>query len=209
MDYIPGGYIILARKIKNSPLWLSLKATHRIVLIELLLQAQFQDVEVALNGEVIFLKRGQLATSYQKLADEIADTDITARVVRNAINKLIKLGFLLKDESKARSKKGLLLTIKNYDLYQHPENYKSNSIVNEQSFYSQSTVNTKSINNKSNNENNNNQLNYHYTKYKGGNKNGQVKRDYEYSSTENITGGKIGRLIKPNFPTGTNKSEFF
>ncbi|WP_285857678.1 hypothetical protein [Neobacillus cucumis] len=41
-----------ARKIRGSPLWKSLKVTHRIVLIELLLQAQYQDGEVVRNGEI-------------------------------------------------------------------------------------------------------------------------------------------------------------
>jgi hypothetical protein len=123
-DYIQEGYIILARKIRKSSLWKSLKATHRLVMLEILLQAQFKDGEVARNGEIIFLKRGQLATSYQQLVDDIGDKDITIKVVRNAINKLIKHEFLVKDEEKAKSKKGLLLTISNYDLYQNPDNYK-------------------------------------------------------------------------------------
>jgi uncharacterized phage protein (TIGR02220 family) len=123
MDCIPGGYIMLARKIRGSPLWKSLKATHRIVLIELLLQAQYQDSEVVRNGEVIFLKRGQIATSYQQIVDDIADKTVTVKVVRNAIEKLVRHNFLAKDEAKIRAKKGLLLTIVNYGLYQDPQNY--------------------------------------------------------------------------------------
>ncbi|WP_191560429.1 hypothetical protein [Metabacillus idriensis] len=126
MEYIHGGYIVLARKIRKSPLWLSLKATHRVVLIEIILQAQFQDAEAARNGEIIFLKRGQLATSYRKLVDDIGDKSITDKVVRTAIDKMISAGFLAKDKAKSRAKKGLLLTVINYDLYQSPENYKGN-----------------------------------------------------------------------------------
>lgn len=124
IEIIPEGYVLLARKIRKSPLWKSLKATHKVVMIELILQAQFRDGEVVRNGEIIHLKRGQIATSYQQLVDDIGDKDITVKVVRNAINKLIKHGFLAKDEAKARAKKGLLLTIVNYDTYQTPENYK-------------------------------------------------------------------------------------
>lgn len=123
-ERIPEGYILLARKIRKSPLWRSLKATHKVVMIEILLQAQFKDCEVVRNGEIIPLKRGQVATSYQQLVDDIGDKDITVKVVRNAINKLIKYGFLAKDETRAKAKKGLLLTVVNYDLYQTPENYK-------------------------------------------------------------------------------------
>jgi hypothetical protein len=121
---IPEGFIILARKIRKSPLWQSLKATHRIVMIELLLQAQFKDGEVVRNGEILHLKRGQVATSYQQLVDDIADKDIKVKVVRNAIEKLVKHDFLAKDEAKAKAKKGLLLTIVNYGVYQDSDNYK-------------------------------------------------------------------------------------
>lgn len=131
MDYIPGGYVMLARKIRGSPLWKSLKATHRIVLIELLLQAQYQDGEVVRNGEVIFLKRGQIATSYQQLVDDIADKAITVKVVRNAIEKLGKHNFLAKDEAKSRAKKGLLLTIVNYGFYQDAQNYVGKEMAKE------------------------------------------------------------------------------
>lgn len=123
-EFIPNGYIVLARKIRRSNLWLSLKATHRVVMIELLLQAAFQDCEVVRNGEILKLERGQIATSYQHLVDDIGDKDITVKVVRNAIDKLEKHGFLAKDEAKARAKKGLLLTIVNYGVYQDTENYK-------------------------------------------------------------------------------------
>lgn len=123
-EHIPNGYVVLARKIRKSPLWLSLKATHRLVLIELLLQASFQDGPVVRNGEIIELKRGQIATSYQMLVDEISDKDVTVKVVRCAIEKLVKHGFLAKDEAKARAKQGLLLTVVKYGFYQDTENYK-------------------------------------------------------------------------------------
>jgi hypothetical protein len=121
---IPEGFIILARKIRKSSLWQSLKATHRIVMIELLLQAQFKDGEVVRNGEILHLKRGQVATSYQQLVDDISDKDIKVKVVRNAIEKLVKHDFLAKDEAKAKAKKGLLLTVVNYGVYQDSDNYK-------------------------------------------------------------------------------------
>lgn len=123
-EHIEEGYILIARKIRRSAFWKSLKATHRVILLEILLQAHFRDGEVVRNGEVLFLKRGQVATSYQQLVDDIGDKEITVKVARNAIEKFIKEGFLTKDEEKAKSKKGLLLTVVNYDLYQRPENYK-------------------------------------------------------------------------------------
>ncbi len=122
-DYIPGGYVLIAKKIRKSALWKSLKVTHRIVMLEILLQAQWQDGEVAFNGETLFLKRGQFATSYQNLVDDIGDKTVKVKVVRNAIKKLVSAGFVAKDEAKARAKKGLLLTVIKYDYYQDFTNY--------------------------------------------------------------------------------------
>ncbi|WP_084788109.1 hypothetical protein [Anaerobacillus alkalidiazotrophicus] len=211
MDYIHGGYIVLARKIRKSPLWLSMKATHRVVLLEILLQAQFQDTEVALNGEVIFLRRGQLATSYQKLVDDITDKAITVKVVRHAINKLVKYGFLSKDESKARAKKGLLLTITNYDFYQNPKNYRGinngKKDDNTWSLESQSEGKAWAINNKDKNvkEFNNQNMNVRME----GVTYGPSRGNYENSQNKSLTGGKVGRIIEPNKSTKRNKHEYF
>lgn len=152
MTDIPGGYIMLARKIRKSPLWLSLKSAHRMVMIEILLQAQWQDGDVVRNGEIIHLKRGQVATSYQQLVDDIGDRDVTVKIVRTAIEKLEKHNFLAKDEAKARAKKGLLLTIENYGFYQDSDNYlgkeKGNDEGDARAKSGQSEGKARAINNK-------------------------------------------------------------
>ena len=168
--YIEQGFILLARKLRHSPLWKSLKATHRVVMIELLLQAQFKDGEVAVGGEIIHLKRGQIATSYQQIVNDIGDKDITVKVVRNAINKLVKHNFLAKDEAKARAKKGLLLTVVNYDVYQNPTNYmgkeKDKDTDNEGAKQGQSEGKEWAINKNDNNDKNlkNDELNNNNTR---------------------------------------------
>lgn len=163
-EQIPEGYILLARKIRKSNLWKSLKVTHKIILIELLLQAQFSSGEVVRNGEILYLERGQVATSYQCIVDDIGDKTITVKVVRNAIEKLIKHDFLAKDEAKARAKKGLLLTIVNYEVYQTPGNYKGkakgNDEGNEGAKQGQSEGKARAINKNVNNVNNVNKKDY-------------------------------------------------
>jgi hypothetical protein len=124
IEQIPYGYIIFPRLIKNCPAWVCLKPTYKVIFMELLLQAKFKDGEVVRNQEVIYLKRGQIATSYQHIVNDINSKEITVKVVRSAIKKLISVGFLQKDEAVARAKKGLLLTLPKYCHYQNPENYK-------------------------------------------------------------------------------------
>jgi hypothetical protein len=165
-EHIPNGYVVIARKIRKSPLWLSLKATHRLVMIELLLQAQFQDGQVVRNGEILDLKRGQLATSYQQIVDDISDKDVTVKVVRNAINKLVSHDFLAKDEAKIRAKKGLLITIANYGFYQDADNYKGKEEGKDKGSkrakQGQSQGKARAISNNVNNSNNSNNVKNKY-----------------------------------------------
>ena len=144
---IPKGYIIIARIIRESPTWQSLNAYHRLVLLEILLQAQHKPQEVARNGEKILLDKGQLATSYQMLANDINLKEITPKVVRGAVNKLEKLGFLVKDEGKARAKKGLLITVVNWGLYQTGESYESKGRAMSWAKQGQSKGKARAINN--------------------------------------------------------------
>lgn len=122
-EYVPNGYILIARKIKKSSLWKALSAKQKVIMIELLLQAQFEDGEVVRNGEIIYLKRGQIATSYSLLQKHLGP-EFSIKTIRGAIEKLEKYDFTAKDRAKARAKKGLLLTIVNYDVYQDPKKYK-------------------------------------------------------------------------------------
>lgn len=149
---------MIARKIRKSPIWLSLKAQHRLVMLELLLQAQWQDGDVVRNGEIIHLKRGQVATSYQQLVDDIGEKEITVKVVRTAIDKLERAQFLAKDEAVQRAKKGLLLTIDKYGFYQDTDNYKGRAEGSEKGSVraeqGQSEGRVRAINNKENNNNN-------------------------------------------------------
>lgn len=128
---IQGGYVIIARQVRKSKLWLSLKSAHRMVLMEILLQAQWQDCDVIRNGEIIHLKRGQVATSYQQIVDDISEKNITIKVVRTAIDKMERALFLAKDEAVQRAKKGLLLTVVKYDFFQNPDNYKGRAEDND------------------------------------------------------------------------------
>ncbi|OAS19268.1 hypothetical protein [Paenibacillus oryzisoli] len=153
---IPGGYVMVARQVRKSSLWLSLKCAHRMVMMEILLQAQWQDGDVIRNGEIIPLKRGQVATSYQQLVDDIADKDVTIKIVRTAIDKMERAQFLAKDEAVQKAKKGLLLTIVKYGYFQDSDNYKGRVEGNEEdkarAEQGQSEGRARAINNKGNKE---------------------------------------------------------
>lgn len=127
-----------------------------MVMMEILLQAQWQDGDVIRNGEIIPLKRGQVATSYQQLVDDIADKDVTIKIVRTAIDKMERAQFLAKDEAVQRAKKGLLLTVVKYGYFQDSDNYKGRVEGNEEdkarAESGQSQGRARAINNKGNKE---------------------------------------------------------
>ena len=121
---IPGGYIIIARKLRKSPTWQCLTLKQRIVALELLLQAKHTAGFVSRNGEKVWLEAGQIATSYQNIVDDIALSEITPKVIRCALVKFKKLGFTAQEGAKEGAKKGLLITVVNWDFYQCPDNYR-------------------------------------------------------------------------------------
>lgn len=125
---IPGGYILLSRKIRDpNSSWRCFTAAQRIVFLEILMQAAHAPLYVKRNGEQIWLERGQVATSYGQLVKDIDCPEVTFKVVRGAMQKGEKLKIWAKDEAKARAKKGLLLTVLNYGFYQDPLNYQGQS----------------------------------------------------------------------------------
>lgn len=118
-----GGFFIMSRNLMKEPRYMALKAVHRIILLELFKLAAYEDGPAVRGGEVIELKRGQVATSYQDLLDFIGAPDVTIKILRVAIDKFIKCGFVAKDEAKSRAKKGLLLTLVDYGFYQDASNF--------------------------------------------------------------------------------------
>lgn len=65
---------------------------HRIVMIEVLLQAQHKSQFVSRNGERIWLERGQAATSYQKKLKTLIFLRLHQKF-RGAVEKLVNLVF--------------------------------------------------------------------------------------------------------------------
>lgn len=124
-EYIPGGFWIFPRQSEWGMLYDKLKGSHKLIMLELIKRAQFKDGYVICKGEKIDLKRGQLAASYNQIVKWINDPIVSKEVARNAIRKLKQSKFLSYDEEKARKKKGLLITLIDYDFYQNPENYRA------------------------------------------------------------------------------------
>jgi hypothetical protein len=117
---IPGGYYIKARKIKES--WIAHQPPCvREVWDYLIREANFADNKY--NGHAT--KRGQLFRTYSEIRDALSWTvgyrkeTYSEDAMKKAMKKLRST--LMIDTKKAPG--GVLITVKNYDLYQDPKNY--------------------------------------------------------------------------------------
>ncbi len=126
---IAGGYVLLSRLIQECSLW-QLSPDHLRLAIYLLITARHKSKTISLpSGDKI--KRGELVTSLSNVADDCSYyNNRTVRIwsrrkVSEMLNDLKKVGFL--DHNSNR--KGTHISICNYDAYQDPSKYKSNSPV--------------------------------------------------------------------------------
>lgn len=112
------GFILLARKLAARDGWpVQLRAEHFKFMVLLLLRARWRDCDfLAPDGAVLSVKRGQYASSVRRMA---AESRISVRNCRTAIEKLEKAGFLTRQVLHGIT----VLTICNYDRYQTMTSY--------------------------------------------------------------------------------------
>lgn len=117
---IPRGYILKARKIDDSEV--AHAPPHIREIWDLLLRkANYRDYKT--GGKTI--RRGQLLTSYQDILDDLSwrvgyrIERYTKHQCENAMKWLRKRSMI----TTARTTRGLIVTVLNYDKYQDPKNY--------------------------------------------------------------------------------------
>jgi len=115
-EHIPGGFILLSRKLLKSGI-MEESPLHLKLWIWMLMQASFKD-----HGN---LKRGQLFTSYKKMQKAMA-RKIGWRTEKPSINELRGVMKFFMKNLMAHTMKvqhGTIITILNYDHYQNMANY--------------------------------------------------------------------------------------
>ena len=121
------GYVSIYRDIMK---WEWYKdTTVKSIFLHLILRANH--IEASFMGQII--KRGQLITSQDKLAEELG---LSRQQVRTALNKLEKT----QEITKLSDNKGTLITVNNYDLYQSNDNRTTNLPTNYQPGYSKKST---------------------------------------------------------------------
>lgn len=117
---IPGGYILLARKILRN-FW-ARPAFHAKLWLYILLKANHKELEM--RG--VKLKRGQVLTTLKKLS-AAAGHFVGARAERPSIPQVSKTLKSFAEEGMIathRMRRNILITVINYGYYQNPENYR-------------------------------------------------------------------------------------
>lgn len=109
----PIGYVKLHRELASKPIWLKSTAEQKVILITLLMMANFKSNQWEWSGEKFEVLPGQFVTSLDSIAKECG-TGISIQNVRTALVRFEKLDFLTNESTK----NGRLITIANWSLYQ-------------------------------------------------------------------------------------------
>ena len=101
------------RILANKAIWKNSTKDQKVILVTLLMMANFEDNEWEWKGLKFTVKPGQFVTSLEGIR-EIAGKDISTQSVRTALDKLVKYEFLTNESTKT----GRLITIINWKIYQ-------------------------------------------------------------------------------------------
>jgi hypothetical protein len=115
MEKREGGFIKIHRRIMSWPLYRYMSGEQRIVVIHLVLLANWQPGDFWYAGHKVSIGRGELAHSLQAIA---ADAGVSVKVVRTAICRLKSDGFLTERYPLMSGRGPRIITICNYDQYQ-------------------------------------------------------------------------------------------
>lgn len=105
------GWIRLYRQIQKGHLWLEKPFDKGRAWVDLLLLANYEDVEIYFNGELVLVTRGQLITSIRRLSERWGWSK--DKVLR-FLDMLEKEGMIKRQSDANRT----LVTIVNYGIYQ-------------------------------------------------------------------------------------------
>ena len=111
-----GGWVKLWRKTMQSQMYRSLTSAQRDVMMACLMLANHEPKEWEWGAQVFMCEPGQFITSLPSIKEQCGH-DVSIQMIRTALQKLSKWGFLT-DES---TKTGRLVTILNWDTYQQEQ----------------------------------------------------------------------------------------
>jgi uncharacterized phage protein (TIGR02220 family) len=107
------GFIKLHRELIEKAIWKCSTPEQKVILITLLMLANFEPNQWEWEGKKYHCKPGQFVTSLQSIADH-AGKGITVKKVRGALIKFEKYGFL----ASKSTNRNRLITIENWATYQ-------------------------------------------------------------------------------------------
>lgn len=135
---VDGGWVKIYRKLLKNALWKDCTDGQKVVLITLLLMADYEDNEWIFNGKECKTKPGQLVTSIKSIA-EVAG--VSHSLVQRSLEKFEKYGFSI---SKSTNK-NRLITIVNWGKYQTKNDSSISESINDRYSIDKRSITNKNI----------------------------------------------------------------
>lgn len=122
---IGSGWLKIYRDLREKAIWQQSTPEHKVVLMTLLMTANYEENEWVWKGQKFRVFPGQMITSLESLQKK-SGKGISIQNVRTALMKFEKLGFLTSESTS----EGRLITIVNWCLYQSNGNELTDEATN-------------------------------------------------------------------------------
>lgn len=121
-----GGWFRLHRELRDKPIWKSSTPEQKVILMTLLMKANYRPSREEFRGEIITVQPGQMITSLEGIC-KTAGKGISIQNVRTALNRFKKFEFLTDEPTN----KNRLITIINWQYYQSDDD-QANTLTHKQ-----------------------------------------------------------------------------
>lgn len=121
------GWVKIYRELMYKPIWTQTTPEQKVILITILLKANYEENTWPHRGKLYNCKPGQFITSLESLAAECGK-GVTIQNIRTAIKLFENLGFLTNQSTKS----GRLITVVNWGKYQLEDDEPTNEVTKSQ-----------------------------------------------------------------------------
>ncbi|WP_432361435.1 hypothetical protein [Sporosarcina sp. UB5] len=132
------GWVKLHRGIMDKPIWTESTSDQKVILMALLMLANYEEKQWTWGGREYSLQPGQFVTSVASLSQRCGK-GVTASKIRTALKRFEEYGFLTSETTNQNQ----VITIVNWGFYQKNDGQMTNVFANERRAVNEQIATTK------------------------------------------------------------------